>query len=174
MNNTEYHPFAKFLHWSVVFLVVVEFLSAWFSPEHRDTVTSDILMSVHISIGILLFIAISLLLFMRFFRPTFKPMTNTQEKAAVLMQYLLYFMIIALTFSGWVAASIRGIEVGFANLFSLPALLERGSSIGFSIAETHEFFSTILLILIVGHVAAALYHHHILKDSTLIRILPKR
>lgn len=174
MNNTEYHPFTKFLHWSVVFLVAVEFLSAWLSPEHSDTATSDLLMSVHISIGVLLFIIISLLLFMRFFRPTFKPMTNIQEKSAVWMQYLLYFIIIALTFSGWVAASVRGIEVGFANFFSLPALLERGSSLGFSIPETHEFFSTILLILIVGHVAAALYHHYILKDSILLQILPKR
>lgn len=174
MNNTEYHPFAKFLHWSVVFLVAVEFLSAWFSPEHRETTTSDILMSVHVSIGILLFIATLLLLFMRFFRPTFKPMQTMQEKAAVWMQYLLYFMIITLTFSGWVAASIRGIAVSFANFFSLPALLAKGSSLGFSIAETHELFSTILLILIAGHVAAALYHHRILKDSTLTNILPKR
>lgn len=174
MNNTEYHPFAKFLHWSVVFLVAVEFFSAWFSPEHSNTVTSDLLMSVHISIGVLLFIAISLLLFMRFFRPTFKPMTNIQEKSAVWMQYLLYVIILALTFSGWVAASVRGIEVGFANFFSLPALLERGSSLGSSISETHEFFSTILLILIVGHVAAALYHHYIMKDSILLQMLPKR
>lgn len=174
MNNTEYHPFAKFLHWSVVLLVAVEFLSAWLSPEHSDTATSDLLMSVHISIGVLLFIVISLLLFMRFFRPTFKPMQTMQEKAAVWMQYLLYFIIIALTFSGWVAASIRGIAVSFANFFSLPALLERGSSLGSSISETHELFSTILLILIAGHVAAALYHHRILKDSTLTNILPKR
>lgn len=174
MKNSEYHPFAKFLHWSVVGLVIIQFLTTWVSELFNSVFSRVFLKSMHISFGVLLFVIAATLLVMRFLKPTEKPTVTLQEKAAVAMQYALYFLILAITFSGWVSASIRNISVGFANLFSLPQLYERGSHIGSLIAESHELFSNALLILVIGHAGAALYHHYVLKDSILLNMLPKR
>jgi cytochrome b561 len=174
MKTTEYHPFAKFLHWSVVGLVIIQFLTTWVDPLFNSVLARVFLKSMHISFGVLLFVLAVALLSMRFLKPTEKPMVTLQEKAAVAMQYALYFLIVAITFSGWVSASIRNISVGFANLFSLPQLYERGSQVGSLIAESHEFFLNVLLFLVIGHAGAALYHHYVLKDSILVNMLPRR
>lgn len=175
-NRSEYHPFAKFLHWTVVVLVSIQFLSSSIMPSVRGNASPDYLVNIHMSFGIIVLPIAILLLFMRFFRPVAKletPMPTLQEKAAVAMHYMLYILLILLPFSGWAFASSRGWTVSVFNSFDLPTFFEKGSSLGHSIGAMHSFFGTIIGFLILGHIAAALYHHFVLKDSVLRRMIPK-
>lgn len=175
MNNTEYHPFAKFLHWSIVILVAIQFVTAGIMLGVHRNASPSFLINLHMSFGMLILPIALLLLFMRFFRPVFKPemlAPTWQEKSAVALHYSLYLLLVLLPFSGWAFASARGWTVSIFGVFNLPALFAQGSSVGRTIGGMHSLLATLIGILIVGHIGAALYHYFVLKDSVLGRMLP--
>ena len=174
-NNTEYHPFAKFLHWTVVVLVAIQFVLAGIMGGARRG-NPDFFLNLHMSFGVTILPFVFLLLFMRFFRPVDKPeMLNPrwQEKAAVVVHYLLYLLLILVPISGWAFASVNGLTINLFGVFTLPVLFIQGSSVGNTIGEMHSTLATLIGILIAGHIGAAFYHHFILKDSVLGRMLPR-
>ena len=53
---------------------------------------------------------------------------------------------------------------------ALPRVRDRAFSR--SLQEAHEFLANTLLVLAVLHTGAALFHHWVLRDRTLLRMLP--
>lgn len=60
-----------------------------------------------------------------------------------------------------------------ALLTILSGMLTWGADIS-AAAGPHELLKTLLVVLILGHIAMALYHHFILKDGTLLRMKTPR
>jgi cytochrome b561 len=58
---------------------------------------------------------------------------------------------------------------GMAEI-ALPRVRDRAFSR--SLQEVHEFPANALLVLAVLHIGAALFHHWVLRDRTLLRMLP--
>ena len=89
------------------------------------------------------------------------------------MHGLLYVFMIGMPVLGWFAVSAKGTPVLFFGL-QLPALIGQNKELYDLLKETHETTGTIGYYLIGLHAAAALIHHYVLRDNTLLRILPAR
>jgi cytochrome b561 len=80
----------------------------------------------------------------------------------------LYALLFAMPVAGWIILSAEGEAIPF----NLPPLAGADESLAKSVKELHETGGTIGYFLIGLHAAAALFHHFMMKDSTLVRMLP--
>lgn len=88
---------------------------------------------------------------------------------------LLYLLLIVLPITGWAASSVHGWHLTPFGLFDLPALLPKGTKLGFKAGDMHaDLLSWVLLAIIGLHVLAALYHRFVKRDGVLQRMLPSR
>lgn len=175
IKSSEYHPFTKFLHWGIVVLVGIQFLTSTLFPEGRRSLTPDVLMSAHMSFGLLILPFVVTMLFMRFYRPVAKLEAETSGllgAAATAMQYALYLLMVIIPITGWIAESSRGAVVSFFGLVNLPAIVAQGSTLGHTIGRNHSLLAWTVGVLACGHIAAALYHYFVLKDEVLNRMRP--
>jgi cytochrome b561 len=69
--------------------------------------------------------------------------------------------------------SAAGKPIPFFGL-DLPALISENKDLARTLKELHETCGTIGYFLIGLHAVAALFHHYIVRDNTLLRMLPKR
>jgi cytochrome b561 len=74
---------------------------------------------------------------------------------------------------GWVILSAEGDPIPFWGL-ELPPLTAPDKALAEEVEELHETIGNIGYFLIGGHAAAALLHHYVIKDNTLVRMLPRR
>lgn len=174
MNNTSYHPIAKFCHWAIVAVVAGQFVTSWLMAEIRHGASPNVFNIIHASAWPLVIIPLgALLLFMRFYKPVAIPEDEQKgiaSKLASAMQYALYILLFVVPLSGWVMMSFRHIPINFLGLFNLPILSISNPSFLFTLGRMHEDVANILGILALAHASAALYHHFILKDSVLTRM----
>lgn len=145
------------LHWIVVVLIVAQFLlnepmgEAWEVVEDGGTAVMTAGVLVHILGGIAVLVFALWRLALRLTRgvpdlPAGDP--PLQRLAAHLGHWGLYALMIAVPLSG-MAAWGGGIEAA---------------------AEAHEVLKTLLLLLVLVHVAAALWHQFWLKDGLMDRM----
>lgn len=85
----------------------------------------------------------------------------------------LYVFMIAMPVLGWLALSAKGEPVSLLGL-PLPMLIGPDKALSRSLKEIHETIGTLGYYLIGLHAAAALFHHYLLRDNTLLRMLPAR
>ena len=171
----KYHPLSKFLHWSIVFLVAIQFLTSFIMSGVGKNIDPDMFLNLHMSFGVFVAPLALALLLMRFVRPVEAITTSTlklQDRLAPAMDYVLYILLVIIPFSGEAFASSHGVNVRVFGLFDLPALFAEGSSLGSAIGEAHSFLAWTTGVLVLGHIAAAIYHHVVMKDQVLVRMLP--
>ena len=92
-------------------------------------------------------------------------------KAATIMQYLLYLLILLCCISGYMISTAEDAGVSFFDWFDVPALVSNGEQQADFAGEIHEYATLALIILAGLHALGALKHHFIDKDKTLVRIL---
>lgn len=97
-----------------------------------------------------------------------------QHIAAKATHGLLMLWLVAMPLSGWAMSSAYGRATSFFGLFELPMLVGPDRALGGQFRAIHEPLAYVGLALIALHVAGALWHHFILKDATLVRMLPCR
>jgi cytochrome b561 len=92
-----------------------------------------------------------------------------------------YVLMLALPFSGWmmVSASVWKIPTVLYGIVPLPHLpvlstLEDRKPVEDALKEVHEWLAIGMAALLALHVAGALKHHFVLRDDTLVRMLPLR
>jgi cytochrome b561 len=85
----------------------------------------------------------------------------------------IYALLIAMPIAGWLILSAEGKVIPLWG-FNLPPLVGVDESLAKSVEELHETGGTVGYFLIGLHAAAALFHHFVIKDNTLVRILPSR
>ncbi len=81
--------------------------------------------------------------------------------------------MIGMPLLGWLALGAGGKPIPFFGL-QLPALIGESKAIARSVKDIHEAIAAIGYWLIGMHAAAALLHHYPMRDSTLLRMLPRR
>ena len=104
--------------------------------------------------------------------PAFTP--RWERGVAHATHWALYLLLLLMPLSGW--AMVSGPEgrrpLTWFGAFDLPYLPVSGTTAGAG-HEAHALLGWVMLALVVLHVAAALRHHLILRDSLLLRILPR-
>lgn len=96
-----------------------------------------------------------------------------QAMLAKLVHVALYALMIAMPIGGWLILSASGKPIPFFGL-QLPALIAENKDLSRSIKEIHETIGKAGYFLIGLHAAAALFHHYVVRDNTLLRMLPRR
>ena len=167
---------AKFLHWLIVALLIVQFVLAWAMPEiHRDT-KPETLINLHLSFGVLILLVAVVRLAWRATHAEPPPedgLPPWQMQSARITHWLLYALLFVLPILGWINACWRGFPVSVFGLFELPKLVAtRAPGFGWT-GDVHTLLAYFVLLTLVGlHAAAGLYHYFIRRDHVLQRMLP--
>lgn len=175
-NTAEaYGSLAKFLHWTIVILIVVQWYLAETAHELPEgSAEASSLIGWHVSLGL----TVLLLALVRIGWKVYNgrhpaPLGDVvwQRKAAAAGHGILYLLILLQPFSGWLMSSAGGHT---PHLFGIgfPSLMAENHDLHETLEEVHEVLFNVLVVVAVVHVAAALYHHFLLKDDTLRRMLP--
>ncbi|MES9926350.1 MAG: cytochrome b/b6 domain-containing protein [Candidatus Thiodiazotropha endolucinida] len=167
-----YHPAMVILHWLLAVMIVAGLIMGTnvLSATPNDAPEKLFYLKMHMSMGIIIFILMTLRLGIRFF--TAKPPAadigySLFNKLGTATHYLFYLVVILMGASGLAIASMAGLpEIVFGN--SGASLVSTFDDFPPRIA--HGVLSKVLLILIVGHVSAFLYHQYVRKDNLFSRM----
>lgn len=89
------------------------------------------------------------------------------------MHWALYVFMIAMPVMGYLVLSYSDKPVFFYGI-DLPPLTSRIVDMAKQIKGWHELGGSIGYWLIGLYAVAGLFHHYVIKDNTLLRMLPKR
>lgn len=165
-SKATYGCVSRGIHWLAVLLLIASFTLVW----------SD-LTGYHKSVGVAILAVAAVRIVWTLVQPSPEALGNLprwQHAAAKATHGLLLLWLLVMPLSGWAMSSAAGRPTSFFGLFSLPPLLGPDRALAGQIREFHETVATLGLLLIAVHVAAALWHHYVVKDGTLMRMVPCR
>ncbi len=177
-NTTDrYNALSISAHWvTLALLVAVYALIELRDIDPKGSDPREVMKTWHFMLGltVLGLVAVWLLLRLMFSE---QPITSTppvwQMILAKAMYLALYLFLIVMPVLGWLTLSAKGKVIPFFGL-ELPALIGPDKALGSLLEDIHETIGTIGYYLIGVHAFAALFHHYILRDNTLLRMLPLR
>lgn len=176
-TNERYGSLSIGLHWLMLLLIVAVYACIELReiyPKGSDP--REALKTWHFMLGLSVFVLVWVRIFARISSPSPRITPEPpvwQNALAKLVHLALYALMIALPILGWLLLSAAGKPIPFYGL-ELPALIAKNKEVADLIKEIHETGGTIGYFLIALHAAAALFHHYVVRDNTLLRILPKR
>jgi cytochrome b561 len=178
-ERTAKHPgyggVAKFLHWLIVALLIVQFAVAWTMPDINPRTPPDALVDLHFSLGVTILLIAVLRLWWRWRYPVPLLRDNVpvwQDWTARATHALLYLLLFLLPILGWIDAGFRALPIHFYEIVTIPPVVPAVRSLAGTTGDIHTFVSYVLLGIVGLHVLAALYHHLWLRDRVLLRMLP--
>lgn len=163
------------LHWVCALLIIflfglgvymrgLDYYSPWY---HKGPV-------LHIALGILVFILMSVRLFWRVRGPQPDDITTISQgnlAAAKGVKILLYLGVFIICISGYLITTAEGETANFFDLFSIPATIKL-SAVQVDLAgKIHKYVAWLLIFIALTHASAALFHHFFKRDKTLVRML---
>ena len=170
-----YTPAAKVFHWLTVLLLTVQVALGWTVPDARRHVPPALLNDAHMTLGFTILALIVLRLAWRFIAgaPPAEPGTPAwQDALARLVHYGLYALVLLFAVTGWANATFHGWPIRYLGAIPLPGFFP-GLSWVRSFGHIHNLLVWVLIAAVAGHALAALYHHFIMRDRTLVRMLPQ-
>ncbi|AIT09587.1 branched-chain alpha-keto acid dehydrogenase subunit E2 [Candidatus Francisella endociliophora] len=159
------------LHSILAFLITIQLVLGF--SFAKGIINTDWVITLHKSFGVLTTIAIFLLVIIRIFsrKPTYpKPLPKIQIIVARLVHLGIYISALGMALSGLIGSMLMNSSWNFFFIIPFPQMLKTDFSLGMQIFSYHYIFASILLILILMHIAAALFHQFILKDDIIARI----
>jgi cytochrome b561 len=165
------------LHWLMLLLIIAVYATIELRgifPKGSDP--RELMKTWHFMLGlsVLAFAVLRVLVNITRTAPAIEPAPpKWQELSAKLMHLALYALMLGMPLAGWLILSAAGKPIPFFGLH-LPALIAESKSTASLIKEIHEAAGTAGYFLIGLHAAAALYHHYLVRDNTLLRMLPGR
>ena len=170
----QYGTTAKIFHWTIVALLVTQYLIGWFMPDIHPGMPPGPAMTFHVSVGLVVLVLIVLRFAWRLTHPVSpeSSLPTWQRLTSELVHWMLYVMVFLTTLTGWLFASFRGWSISFFYLFPFPMLSTENSSAGKAIDGLHQAAEWTLLVLVLAHVAAAFVHLLYYRDRIMRRMLP--
>ena len=171
-RSAVYSPIAKFLHWSIVALLVAQ----WWLAEKAEEAVRQIdglgLLALHKSFGITILLLVVIRLAVRLLSPPpASPVVGLQAAASLAVHRLFYCLLIFMPLTGWLGSSASAYSVSWFGWWVLPDLVAANEVLKDRLFALHEWSWTLLCALVVVHVAAALWHQFIGKHRVLFRML---
>lgn len=175
-SATGYGIISQALHWLVVGLVILTWVLGTFDdvlPRGGARAAGSF---IHVSAGLAILAVVVARLMWRFLDPP-PPLESTNlgvwlDRAGRLVHYALYGFLIAVTISGIVLQFARGDALPLFGLSTIASPWAADRAFAHSVKDVHELLAHALVILALLHAAAALVHHWVLRDRTLVRMLP--
>ena len=164
------------LHWLMVLLFILIYASIEFRGIFpKDSDGRNLMKDAHFMLGLTVFALVWLRLLARTLGAAPKitpPPPAWQTALATLMHWALYLFMIAMPVLGYLVLSYNDKPVYFYGFDILP-LTAKDPDFAKQIKSWHELGGTIGYWLIGLHAVAGLGHHYLIKDNTLLRMLPR-
>ena len=170
-----YGAVAQLLHWTVVALVITQFVLGFTAADMPISLQRLVLLARHKSFGMTILALVLLRLLWRWLSPPPalpQGMPSMQKLAAHGSHALLYLLLVAMPIVGWITSSASHLTVSWFGLFAFPNLVGPDPGLAKLAKATHEAMAWALLVIASLHALAALWHHFVQKDNVLRRMLP--
>ena len=183
--QTRYGRVAITLHWLIAIAIIANIaLGLYFADLPRSDPYKFILTQTHKSIGLTVLVLSLLRVGWRLMHPV-PPLPASMPRGlrvvARTTHVLLYVLIVAIPFSGWllVSASPLGLPTMYFGWFAWPQLpffadLTRAAkkALSHNLETVHVVFAWSAIVLVPIHILGALYHQFVRRDEVLSRMLP--
>ena len=174
-SGARYGAISQTVHWLTVIFIAVGWLLGQFMDDFPRAVRPSVLF-VHMTLGESVIALLVIRLIWRFANPP-PPAEKTQfgaalEIAAKLSHYALYLLLLAVPVAGIVVQLKRGNTLPIFGIWNFTSPWPADRSVARSVLRAHEYLANALVILAGVHATAALMHHWLLRDRTLVRMLP--
>ena len=176
-STQRYHSLNVSLHWLMLLLIAAVYACIELRtnfPKGSDP--RELLKHWHFALGMAVFVLVWLRLIGRwlFPAPTITPTPPAWQRAlASAMHWALYGLMIGLPLIGWLILS-AGDKTRIFSWLTLPSLVAPDRALAGQLKEVHEWLGIVGYWLIGLHAAAGIAHHYVLRDNTLVRMLPGR
>lgn len=171
-----YGAVAQSLHWLTVALVAIAWTSGTFDDVLPKGTARAAGLFVHISVGVAILAALAARVLWRLVDPPPLPEPGMPgawvNAVGRLMHYALYALLVAVPIAGIVLQFARGDALPLFGLAEIPSPWIADRTYARAVKEVHEVLANGLVLLAAFHAAAALVHHWVLRDRTLLRMLP--
>lgn len=165
------------LHWLIAVLILVLGAVGLTMGELPKTPKYFWVYTAHKSIGITVLALVVLRLGWRLHAGAPAPVAGTpswQQRIASATHWLLYVLMFAIPFSGWLYDSASGLRpFRWFGLLPVPKISAPDPQVVAVSHAIHEYGFWLLIAVVVAHAGAALYHHFFQRDATLARMLPQ-
>jgi cytochrome b561 len=162
-------------HWATVLIVLAAFASAWLHSLSHDDVLRPLLLQIHRSLGVTIWVATVLRLTWRLTHAKLPPfpsdMTKIHRNIVKASEYGLYALLVSQPATGLGATLLRGRPFGIF-LGRIPQLMPEDTALRAAFHLAHQIGAWALGALVAGHAAAALIHHFVLRDDVLHCMAP--
>lgn len=178
-RNTEdaWGTIARSFHWLIAALILGQLVLGKVADEMALSPQKLDLFVWHKSIGIsILLLAILRLLWRLGNAPPAPPpgIPRWETLLARLGHTLLYTLMFAVPVSGWWISDSSRIPFKAFWIVPMPDWLPTDRSVQEIAEDVHGMLIIALLVVLAVHLAAALRHHFLLRNVTLLRMLPWR
>jgi cytochrome b561 len=170
----QYGATAKVFHWLVVALLLLQYPIGWLMPDIHRGMKPGAAMTFHLSFGIVILMLIVMRFLWRLTHPVApeSSLPAWQQLSSEAVHWLLYALVLATAFTGWLFASFRGWSMSLFYLVPMPMLASDNAAAGKAIDGLHQAMEWTLLVVIGLHVAAAMAHLFVFRDRVMQRMLP--
>jgi cytochrome b561 len=177
LKNTaeRYGLIAQLLHWSIVVLIVTQFVLAEQAEDATSLLKKAQTLTLHKNIGMTIFMLAIVRLLWRWANTTPAPLPQIarwQQRIAEITHWALYALIMLTPLMGWLMSSAKSYSVSYFGWFTFPDLIAPDEGRYETLHTLHEVLAFSILNLALLHIAAALKHHFWDKDNVLRRMLP--
>ncbi len=165
---------AVILHWATALLVFSAFALGLYMVGLAFSPTKLRLFSYHKWMGVTVFLFAAARLAWRAFHKTPElpdAMPAWERFAAKSAHWLLYALMFAVPFSGWLMSSAHGFQTVYLGIIPIPDLIGKNKELEEALELVHSILNKGLMLLAFMHIAAALKHHFIDRDEVLKRML---
>ena len=165
---------SKLFHWTLALLIVAQVALGLAAKGWRLSPTKLDLFVWHKSLGILILVLVALRIVWRLANPVpAHPATMPawERFAARSAHLMLYGLMLALPFSGWIINSASNVPFRVFWQWPLPAIVAPNDALADLAKGWHFWLLIVIGAVLIGHIGAALRHHFVLRDDVLRRML---
>ncbi|BBT70811.1 MULTISPECIES: cytochrome b561 [Enterobacteriaceae] len=163
------------MHWLVLILIIIAYAAMelkGFAPKGSPARATIALIHYTAGLSVLLLMLVRVVLKITHRDPEITPTPpRWQIAASKSVHGLLYLMFLALPLLGMASLYFGQVAWSFFGI-ALPVAEVPNQDIQHNLKEWHELIANAGYFLIGLHALAALFHHYIMRDNTLLRMLP--
>ena len=174
-KRTSFDGVTLTFHWVTVMLVLGLFTTAIWHALSHDDVLRVMLLRIHRSLGVTVWMTTALRLIWRKTNAELPPfsegMSQLHRALVQISEYCLYALLVIQPTIGFGAVLTRGRSF---TLFwgHMPPLVPHYPTVEAVLFSLHRVGAWALGLLITAHAVNALVHHFIIRDNTLARMAP--
>ena len=172
-NPSGYGWISILLHWIMTVLIIGLFALGkymvdldYYDPWYQKAP------ALHQSLGMVIALLLLCRLIWRLSNPHPQPIGQPwEQRAAIWLHRLFYFLIAAIVASGFLTATADGQALPVFDRFQIPALYSGHTKQAEQAGAVHEWLANLLIALALVHALAALKHHFFDRNPVLRRML---